>query len=548
MHRGLLLFVGAGAVCLMNPIHPMAQQPATTEWEYSKLDMTISIDPNRGSLRISGDGELVTTGAPTSELRFRINGNWHTLNFDSLKITGATVETNVLDPSHKAWRIADAHFSKEVEPGTRLSIHFEIVKDQDSFPLAVKPNVAVAISDADWYPMPLEGNSELPPGNLIFHLPLNWHAAPMGVLSNEEHIGNQNFETFESPRNRRRAFIAAPYKVYQSKSETGTNALYLLDAPVNNVSLLSAFDRGRKFLEEMYGPLPFPDYRIAEMPNDAVPWYGASEEGLIISRNEMMTSEEGLLGNLVHELAHSWWGNKVKLSGPGSYLLNEGIAAFSGMKFFEKTYGHERTTEESEFGSPTGSPDTTLFGYVQLWLAGKDTAISQLKSSNGDHYNIAQTKGVWVLRMLCDRLGEKRFYSTMRGIIANDLTLTLPMFRQAMVDSAPEDKGMAVFLAQWLDQPGIPVLDVRWRNTTKDGKTSATLSIFQGQPGNPYALKIDLKLMTRKGILFRPVSIQGVESRFEFGVPDDVVGVQLDPDHKLPIWRPEYGSYPSSSH
>jgi hypothetical protein len=548
MHRGALLLVGASALFLLNPIRPMAQQAAAPGWEYSKLDTTISIDPIRGSLRISGDGEIVITGAPTSDFRLRINGNWHTLNFDSVNIAGATVDTNILDASHKAWRIADAHFSKEVEPGTRLPIHFEIIKDQDSFPLAVKPNVAVAISDADWYPMPLEGNSELPPGKLIFHLPLNWHAAPMGVLIGEEHTGNQNFETFESPRSRRRAFIAARYKVYRSKSDTGTNSLYLLDAPVNNVSLLNAFDQGRHFLEEMYGPLPFRDYRIAEMPNDAVPWYGASEEGLIISRNEMMTSEQGLLGSLVHELAHSWWGNKVRPSGPGSYLLNEGIAAFSGMKFFEKTFGHERTIEESEFGSPISSPDTTLVGYVQLWFGGKDTAISQLESSKGDHYNIAQSKGVWVLRMLCDRVGEKRFYSTMRGIIANDPTLTVPMFRQAMIDSAPEDKGMNSFLAQWLDQPGIPVLDVRWRNTTKDEKTSTTLSVFQGQASTPYTFTVDLKLITRKGILLRSLNIQGVESRFEFEVPDDVVGVQLDPDHKLLIWKPEYGSYPSSSH
>jgi hypothetical protein len=111
-----------------------------------------------------------------------------------------------------------------------------------------------------------------------------------------------------------------------------------------------------------------------------------------------MKTEEGLLGNMVHELAHSWWGNKVVPEGPGEYLLDEGMASFSGMSFFEATYGRKRTIEQNEFGSPTGSPDATIYGYMQIWRAGKDVPISQLKSGVGDHYNISQTKGVWALR------------------------------------------------------------------------------------------------------------------------------------------------------
>jgi aminopeptidase N len=323
---------------------------------------------------------------------------------------------------------------------------------------------------------------------------------------------------------------------------------YQLDAPIDSASLLAAFDRGRRFLEAKYGPVPFRDYRIAEMPNDIVPWYGASEPGLIISRNEMMTSEEGLLGNVVHELAHSWWGNKVTPEGPGGLLLNEGMASFSGMSFFEATYGRERTIEQNEFGSPTGSPDSTLYGYMQIWRAERDVPISQLKSGNGDHYNISQTKGVWVLRMLSDRIGPDRFYAALRQIIATHATLTLVDFRKTMADAASDDASLPEFFAQWLDHPGIPVLETRWRNQTKDDKTRAIVSIFQAQPDNLYTLHIDLKLRTRKGMLTRAVDLQGADTQLEFEVPDEVVAIELDPDHKILIWRPEYGAAPVSTH
>jgi hypothetical protein len=548
MRRRFCVFLGIVATLWLGQIWLLGQGTIQSGWHYDQLNLTLSIVPDRGELRILGYGDVEITGAATSDLQLHVNGDWYALKFVSISIPGATVEINSTDPKHPAWRIATAHFAQAQAPGTHVPIHFEIVKDRDAFPLAVKPNAAVAISEGSWYPAPESGRQDVPAGRLIFRLPSDWHVASMGTLVSHARQGNENVETFDVPTSRRLAFIAAPYKIHQTESLSGTNVFYQLDAPIDSTSLLAAFDRGRKFLEAKYGPVPFRDYRIAEMPNDVVPWYGASEPGLIISRNEMMTSEEGLLANVVHELAHSWWGNKVTPEGPGSLLLNEGLASFSGMSFFEATYGRERTIEQNEFGSATGSPDATIYGYMQIWRAGKDVPISQLKSGVGDHYNISQTKGVWVLRMLSDRIGSERFYAALRQIIATHPTLTLLDFRKAMVGAASDDHGLPQFLAQWLDQPGIPVLEARWRNETKDDKTHVIVSIFQMQPDNLYTLRFDLKLQTRKGILTRTVDVQGADTRLEFEVPDEVVGVELDPDHKVLIWRPKYGSPPVSTH
>jgi hypothetical protein len=546
-YRSLPLFIAFLYFCLFPTVAP-SEDATGAQWHYSKLDLTVSIHPSTGGLQIVGDGELESSGDATSDLRLHVNGDWYTLKFESVSVQGAAVETNLTDSSHKAWRISSAHFSQPVKPGSKVAIHFTLSKDRDSFPLALTPDVAVAISDAIWYPVPVEGSADLPSGTMIFRMPHDWHAASMGKLASSEQNGEETVETYNAPASRRRAFIAAPYKVRQSDSPTGSNVLYLLNAPVDGVHLLGDFDKGRKFLEARYGPVPFRDYRIAEMPNDAVPWYGASEPGLIISRNEMMLSEEGLLGNLEHELAHSWWGNKVAPQGLGGLLLNEGMAAFSGMAFFEEGFGRQNAIEGSEFGSLSGSPDATIYGYMQLWRAGKDVAISQLKDHNGDHYNIAQSKGVWFLRMLSDRIGKDRFYATLRQIIVSDPSLTLSAFREAMIKAAPDDDGLPQFFAQWLDQPGIPVLDVRWRNETHDDKTRATVSIFQEQTGSPYTLHLDVKLRTRKGIMTRAIDVQGVESRLEFDVPGELVGIELDPNHKVLIWRPEFGQPPPSAY
>jgi aminopeptidase N len=141
---------------------------------------------------------------------------------------------------------------------------------------------------------------------------------------------------------------------------------------------------------------------------------------------------------------------------------------------------------------------------MQIWRVGKDVPISQLKSGNGDHYNISQTKGVWVLRMLSDRIGVELFHATLRQLIATHATLTLADFRKTMEDAASNDPGLPQFFAQWLDHPGMPVLEARWRNETKDDKTRTIVSIFQAQPDSPYTLHIDVNCELAKALLLAP--------------------------------------------
>jgi hypothetical protein len=37
-------------------------------------------------------------------------------------------------------------------------------------------------------------------------------------------------------------------------------------------------------------------------------------------------------------------------------------------------------------------------------------------------------------------------------------------------------------------------------------------------------------------------------SEVRIDVPDEVVGVELDPNHKVLLWRPDYGAPPTVTH
>jgi hypothetical protein len=149
--RRYCVFLGMVATLWSAQVRAFCQETLQSQWRYDRLNLTVSIVPERGELRILGDGDLELVGESTPDLRLHINGDWYTLKFASVSILGATVEINSTDPKHKAWRIAAAHFAQPLAPGTHLPIRFEIVKDRDAFPLAVKLNAAVSIEGAVWY-------------------------------------------------------------------------------------------------------------------------------------------------------------------------------------------------------------------------------------------------------------------------------------------------------------------------------------------------------------------------------------------------------------
>jgi len=514
-----------------------AQEAPRPQWCYETLDTTVSIVPDRGMLSIRGTGTLVLHHE-TSSVDLRVNGSWQTLRFESLSSRAGDSKINVLNPEHKAWRIGTLQFSKPRAPGSRIQVEFELVKERDAFPLAVKANAAVAISDAVWLPVSGDMGCDLPPGKLTFLMPVGWHAASNGKVVASGMREGRAFETYQIPKSHQRAFIAAPYHLANGRAPTSSIDLYLLNATLNSSRLLESFAAARQFLEERYGPVPFADYKIAEMPNDLVPWYGASEEGLIITRNEMMGSEEAVLNNFVHELAHAWWGNKVTPTGPGSYLLNEGMASFSGIEFFESRVGREGALAYLEFGSPSSSPDATTYGYLQLACSGKDVPLAALKPDSGDDYNIAQSKGVWVLRMLADRVGRERFFHVLR-MLESEPNLTQERFRKAFEAEAPE-MGLSQFFRQWLDRPGIPVIGLEWRNQNATGKPRALITIFQKQRGEPYDLDLEVLLRTRKGVVTRSVHIDRAQVTVEIDLPGELVDAVVDPGSRLLVWRPSY--------
>jgi len=144
-----------------------------------------------------------------------------------------------------------------------------------------------------------------------------------------------------------------------------------------------------------------------------------------------------------HEFAHQWWGNGVTCRDWNHFWLNEGLATFMADAYKERRYG--RAAYQAEI-------DASRARYERVRAAGKDRALvfPDWLHPSADDRTVVYHKGAYVLHLLRERLGERRFWSGLRTYTRANMgkSVTTPDFQQAMERASGVD--LADFFARWV--------------------------------------------------------------------------------------------------
>lgn len=351
-----------------------------------------------------------------------------------------------------------------------------------------------------------------------------------------------------------RSFAAAPYVVAREAASSREVAVYLLSAsPAGARAQARTLSRAVGAMERRFGPYPYPTYAIAELPESAVTWAASSEQGFIMARTSMFDAPGGNLPLFAHEAAHGWWGNLVNTSGPGGKLGSESLAQYGAVVAIEALEGPPAAREFLRFSRTGYNPLQCALGYFHIWREGGDKPLAKLENDEWDH-NLSDSKGMWFYDMTRQRLGDTAFFAALRGLIARFAAqpMTVADIRAAFLTAAPGDTALGGFLNQWLDRKGAPVLAVDWWSMRRapasangEGTLGATIRIRQRQPGEPYALPLEVALTLRDSTrLLDTLDLREREQTFELDLAERAIGLEIDPRHRLLIWRPEYGARP----
>lgn len=217
--------------------------------------------------------------------------------------------------------------------------------------------------------------------------------------------------------------------------------------------------------DSLFGPYPF----AAEKYGHAQFSQGGGME------HQTMTFVQGFGHDLrAHELAHSWFGNKLTLASWHDIFLNEGFATYcTGLSFEHMYNGYywniwKKNTRLAASDGPDGS----------VYVA--DTSdVGRLFSAR-----LSYNKGAYLLHMLRWVLGDEAFFTALRNYV-NDPELS---YRFATLDDlighleTAGQTDLTWFFNDWYYGEGFPTYGVNVAQMDTDGSIHITIYQEQSSP------------------------------------------------------------------
>jgi hypothetical protein len=163
---------------------------------------------------------------------------------------------------------------------------------------------------------------------------------------------------------------------------------------------------------------------------------------------------------LPHEIAHQWWGNRVRSADYRTSWLTEAMASYAALEYLERTQGRS-------------SMDAILKAYrddlkreqngASIESAGPVDFGERLLDNNGLEawHLIVYEKGAWILHMLRKRLGDGSFEILQRRLLAQYASKPLNNedLRRVAAELLPPkqpDRSLEAFFDTWVYGTGIP--------------------------------------------------------------------------------------------
>lgn len=517
------------------------------------LDLDVSVLPDQQRLRVEGRVRLRLDADSSRGPALVMNARAPAMRYVSVQAAGASVSLNETLPQDTAYRVARVEFPDVRRRGAEIEVAYTCESTGPSFQLLVTKEVAIASWVEAWYPVPMttDGFSARlasAPGTTRFRLPRGWRAVSNGRLIEDRTTRAGTVNTWGLGEPAARSFAAARFTVARESARGRDIGVYLTTAePARAKEQARVLSRALTAMEARFGPYPYPSYAIVELPDGVVDWAASSEQGFIMATTEMFAVRGGNLPLFAHEAAHGWWGNLVNAAGPSSLLVSEALAQYSAVVAIETIEGAPAAREFLRFSRPGYNPVQSALGYFHIWREGGDKPLAALASDRWDH-NLSDSKGMWFYQMLRQEVGDDVFFETLRRLLSDfaGRSMTLADVRAAFLAAAPQRSELEGFLVEWLDRPGAPVLDFDWWSVPKPDGWGVAIRVRQRQPGDAYHLSLEVAVTTGDGNVTRDtLTIREKDEARELEFARRPVDVRFDPDHRILMWRPEYGPRPS---
>ncbi|QQS33215.1 MAG: M1 family metallopeptidase [Acidobacteriota bacterium] len=259
-----------------------------------------------------------------------------------------------------------------------------------------------------------------------------------------------------------------------------------------------------------------------------------------LADTELMYVDLGLgdlvLDLIVHEIAHSWFGNLVTCKNWAELWLNEGWATFLEAAYREKAFGRQHYLQKIRADAATFLIDEMTNRKRHALYNQRADRVDELFDNPSTTYS----KGGAVLHTLREEIGDDAFWKganiylnrhKFAGVETTD-------FQAAMEESS--GRNLDWFFDQWVYSGGAPNITVRPVYVARTKTLRVTVTQTQRADSlTPAAFRLPLELSMRIGGNTRTEKLE-VSDRtrtFSFPASSKPAGLTVDPAAKIPIMR-----------
>jgi aminopeptidase N len=279
---------------------------------------------------------------------------------------------------------------------------------------------------------------------------------------------------------------------------------------------------------DMFGPLPRPEFTVAQLPDGTLRDFSGPGLLLLSKRIWDPRSSDRTIARLV---ASQWWGNAVLPASRGDVWISDGLARYSEALYAEQNAGKEAGLK---------AVDEFAVGALMYEEAAPIAQAARLAPYSPDYRSVVMNKGAMIFHMVRAQMGDVAFKSLLHDFYIKyaEGSATIENFEalaeqhgQAAAKAGQPPPELRGFFAQWLNSTGVPDFTIEYVIYRTHQGFRAVGKIKQ--PLDTFHMPVDLRIDTEGNPENKTIDVIGTESEFTvetFGRPKPG-GIKIDPNN-----------------
>ena len=385
--------------------------------------------------------------------------------------------------------------------------------------------------DQDFYPNP---GHHFFKNRVKISLPSPLQCLASGELRSQQKTGERNEFVFESPGSKGISLVCGNFTQLLSIPGPLPLRVYgLAKLKVTDYFQAAAIEDYVAFLLQKYGPLEIKELNLllrrrqdyGGLSNQGFVIFNLKERGFVddeLSVTRLARNESPVVfgdvnrDNLVHELAHQWWGGVVSWKSYQDQWLTEGLAQFSTLLYLQQRL------PEGQFRKAIANAKRWVFRSNDAGPVVYGRRIANLSNDLNTYQSIVYLKSALVFLMLREILGEDEMLKRLRQVLVDFKYQSLVSARFIRQISQDEPR-LKKFFQGWVYSRLLP--EVRFQSTVNGRSAEITFTQVNGD----FVFPVHLKITTGAGLSLRTVIVEEKIQKFMISENADILAIEVDP-------------------